>query len=54
MIEYEKRKIIYQPSFISFRFPGEHSILGKRYSGDMLINCLEVSNDVNNYAYKEN
>ena len=54
MIEYEKRKIIYQPSFISFRFPGEHSILGKRYSGDMLINCVEVSNDVNNYAYKEN
>lgn len=46
MIEFDGKRILYKPSYISFRFPGEHSILGKRYAGDMLINCEEVSHDV--------
>ena len=48
MIEYEEKRIVFKPTYISFRFPGEHSLLGKRYSGDMLIHCDEVSLDVIN------
>ena len=46
LIELGTKRLIYRPKYISFRFPGEHNILGKRYSGDMLINCEEVSEQV--------
>lgn len=37
--------VMYIPKYISFRFPGEHIILGKRFSGEMLIHCSEVQPD---------
>ena len=37
--------LLFQPKYISFRFPGEHIILGKRYSGEILINCDEYGNN---------
>jgi hypothetical protein len=47
MIELESKRVIYKPKYISFKFPGEHNILGKRYAGDMQIHCEEVALDVN-------
>jgi len=43
MVESGNKRTLFQPKYISFRFPGEHNINGKRYSGDMLVNCREVS-----------
>ena len=37
--------IIYMPKYISFRFPGEHMVLGKKYNGEMQIHCREVNKD---------
>ena len=37
--------IIYRPKYISFRFPAEHVILGKRYLGEMQINFKELTKD---------
>jgi hypothetical protein len=37
--------LIYMPKYISFRFPGEHSILGKKFDGEMLIHCKEINPD---------
>ena len=37
--------VVYIPKYISFRFPGEHIVLGKRYSGEMLIHCKEIHPD---------
>jgi len=33
--------ILYRPKYISFRFPGEHNLLGKRSNGDMQLHCEE-------------
>jgi len=43
MITMGKRKVFFEPLYISFRFPGEHNILGQRYPGEMLINCRELN-----------
>ena len=37
--------IIYRPKYISFRFPSEHVILGKRYLGELQIHCVEIIRD---------
>lgn len=37
--------VIYIPKYISFRFPGEHIIQGKKYDGEMLIHCSELNPD---------
>ena len=42
-LKYSSRSIVYQPKYISFRFPGDHNILGKRYDGEMIIHCNEVT-----------
>jgi len=39
------RKILFKPKFLSFRFPGEHIILGKKYSGEILMHCDELNPD---------
>ena len=44
-ISFGNNSISYQPKYVSFRFPGEHNILGKRYDGEMIIHCDEVSAD---------
>ena len=49
MIEINNKRVTYQPKYISFRFPGEHVIIGKRYIGEMLINCEELEFDVSIY-----
>lgn len=46
MIELNNKRLMFQPKYISFRFPGEHVIVGKRYIGEMLINCDEIEFDV--------
>jgi len=43
MLTMGKRRTFFEPLFISFRFPGEHNILGNRYPGEMLINCRELN-----------
>ena len=37
--------LIFRPNYISFRFPGEHVVNGKRYEGEILINCDEIHPD---------
>lgn len=37
--------ILYRPQYISFRFPAEHVILGKRYEGELQIHCKEIIKD---------
>jgi len=43
MLTLGKRRTFFEPLYISFRFPGEHNILGNRYPGEMLINCRELN-----------
>jgi len=50
LLKYGSKTILYKPKYISFRFPGEHNIFGLRYSGDMLINCEELTSDVNKFS----
>ena len=41
----DNSNVMYIPKYISFRFPGEHVIAGKRYNGEMLIHCKEIHPD---------
>jgi len=47
MIEIDKKRIVFEPKYISFRFPGQQLINGKKYPGEMLINCKELNLKVN-------
>jgi len=44
-LTYQEKKITYIPKYISFRFPGDHNILGKRYDGEMILHCEEYTID---------
>jgi carbonic anhydrase len=35
--------LVFQPQYLSFRFPGEHTIDGKRYPGEVLIHFTELN-----------
>ena len=37
--------LLYTPQFMSFRFPGESIIDGKRSMGDILLNFAEISSE---------
>ena len=37
--------LLFKPKFISFRFPGEHIINGKRFGAEILIHCDEIHPD---------
>ena len=45
LISYKNNYLMYQPRYLSFRFPAQHVILGKRYSGEILITCKEFGVD---------
>ncbi len=47
MIEVKNKRLVYEPKYISFRFPGQNLINNNRYVGEMLINCKELSIRVN-------
>lgn len=44
-IRQDNTYVMYIPKFISFRFPGEHIVLGKRSIGELLIHCKEIHPD---------
>lgn len=44
-IKFTDKVVTYQPKYISFRFPGDHNILGKRFDGEILIHCEEFVRD---------
>lgn len=37
--------LLFKPKFISFRFPGEHSMSGKKFNGEMLLHLRELNPD---------
>jgi carbonic anhydrase len=39
----DNQNLIFQPQYLSFRFPGEHVIDGKRYPGEVLIHFTELN-----------
>jgi carbonic anhydrase len=39
----DNQALIYQPQYMSFRFPGEHLYNGKRYPGEVLIHLTEMN-----------
>lgn len=42
---YSSNMLIFRPKYISFRFPSEHLINGKRYPGEMIIHFKELHPD---------
>ena len=39
----DNSSLIYQPQYMSFKFPGEHLYNGKRYPGEVLIHFMEMN-----------
>jgi len=39
----DNSSVIYQPQYMSFKFPGEHLYNGKRYPGEVLIHFTEMN-----------
>ena len=37
--------LFFKPKYMSFRFPGEHLINGKRFGAEILIHCDEIHPD---------
>jgi len=44
-INYKNIDLLFRPKYISFRFPGEHIINGKRFDGEILIHSDEIHPD---------
>ena len=43
--------VLFTPTYMSFRFPGEHLFEGKRYMGEIVIHLVEMSNQRVNLFY---
>jgi hypothetical protein len=43
--------VLFTPTYMSFRFPGEHLFEGKRYMGEIIIHLVEMSSQRVKYYY---